>query len=355
MDFQGCLINRNTIKGRVYYKSTCAATASTSWNGGNGLTITTSNATNSYINYVVGGGVDGGRYIVNAATGTYSMTLSDIPDEYSCCGAGCPAKTGVAVPVKGKDFYLTFTPPTITSVVSKCAQTPNTTITWEYASSSTASAFFIKDYNATVASAIPHIPGTNPYSTDINLSAGAHSIKVCVGNGVYSACSAAIPVAALRTLAPPLPVPTYTFAPDASCPDKYIVSMAWDEVSNAACEGGTRDPLHALPYWSQASATSGFATNDFPINTWGSYTSQTTSVSYPPQTTVYAHVQSRDVNDLQSGWSATENVVIPSPSPYPTIHIEGNFSEDVGLQLKQKTCSKNRSRFNVQIKKEALT
>ncbi len=132
---------------------------------------------------------------------------------------------------------------------------------------------------------------------------------------------------------PPIPVPTITFVTDATCPGKTFVDYSWKDITVdtgadvvLGCAG-----LNANPYWSQASVvpTPAFWDNVFPINTWGSYISQETSSSYIPGTTLNAHVQSRDVKDNQSAWSSTDTITIPTPSPYPTIHIGGTFMEDI--------------------------
>ena len=63
---------------------------------------------------------------------------------------------------------------------------------------------------------------------------------------------------------------------------------------------------------------------------WGSYGTQTSN-SYSGKSTpyVYAHVESRDAINNQSGWSVTDKIAIPTPTLFPTISVSGTYSEDV--------------------------
>ena len=136
--------------------------------------------------------------------------------------------------------------------------------------------------------------------------------------------------------APPIPAPVITITPDGECLGKYKITHSWNTVNNTPVATYGCAALDVNPYWSQASLSPtptppgppGFPQNVFPTNGWGTYTSQT-STSYSPGTTVYTHVRSRDALNNQSDWSGPESTTIPIPSPYPTIHIEGTFQEDV--------------------------
>lgn len=201
---------------------------------------------------------------------------------------------------------------------------------WGYACSTPSNTFSIKDGAATIVSGIP--AGTSPYTRNITLPAGLHQISVCAGNGVTTTCSGQSPVdVSIDTTAPPIPGGrTVTLIPDGTCPDKYIAKYSWNAVSDVGCGG-----LNALPYWDQISTSNTFATVVSSVlnNTWSNPNpiSDQTTTPYPPNTTLYFHVKSRDSFDQQSSWSATDTVVVPSPSPYPTINVSGSFAEDVGV------------------------
>lgn len=114
---------------------------------------------------------------------------------------------------------------------------------------------------------------------------------------------------------------------DVNCPDgKYTATYSWSASTDISCSG-----LNSAPYWSQLSTNSSFS-SVIPgsTNTWGSTRSnQATGVA--PGNTIYAHVRSRDAFDNQSTWSTPyDSYTIPAPSPYPTIHVSGNFQEDTG-------------------------
>ncbi len=144
-----------------------------------------------------------------------------------------------------------------------------------------------------------------------NESNGACGTHACPGNP--------------DTTAPVVPSDTVSYTPDPSCLGTYFVSHSWGAVSDVGCAG-----LNTTPYWTQGSSNSGFSSVLFGwTNTWANTLSQTSASAYPPGTSLYFHVKSRDSLDNQSAWSATASVTVPTPSPYPTIHVEGPLSEDI--------------------------
>lgn len=119
--------------------------------------------------------------------------------------------------------------------------------------------------------------------------------------------------------------------PDASCLGKYKMTYSWSGGSDTGCAG-----LADLPYESEVSedwtdyapVVSGWSTAQT------ASTSQTTTLSYGGGTQLYGRVRSRDKVDNISIWSTTaygvETITIPTPSPFPTIYIYGNYIEDTG-------------------------
>lgn len=152
-----------------------------------------------------------------------------------------------------------------------------------------------------------------------------HQIEVCANNGFAENCSNSFLVT-MDANPPPVPVPTLTLTTDGSCVGKSFVNVSWNAVADSGCGG-----LHANPYWAQASTIASFSTVLFGWNnTWVSTRTQTSTSSYVPGTVIYSRIRSRDVFNQQSAWSIIGGVTIPTPSPYPTIHIAGTFQEDFG-------------------------
>lgn len=127
--------------------------------------------------------------------------------------------------------------------------------------------------------------------------------------------------------------------------DYYKVTYSWDAAFDNGCAG-----LHTFPYWSQISEQSTFAMVPDWYNSWSSATTRTSSDGdgeFVSNTTIYAHVRSRDSYDNQSIWSVNNSLTLNNtncsgipvtPTPTPTItpvvitgHIwidDGNGIED---------------------------
>lgn len=200
---------------------------------------------------------------------------------------------------------------------------------WGFACSTPSNTFSIKDGAATIVSGIP--AGTSPYSRTVTLTAGLHQISVCASNGATTTCSGQSPVTvSVDTTPPAIPTGTVTFVPDnVNCPDKFFATYSWNAVSDSGCGG-----LNTLPYWDQISTNSFTGVVSTLLNnTWVNPTPRIDQslTPYPPNTTLYFHVRSRDSFNQQSNWSATDTIVVPTPSPYPAINISGSFAEDIGI------------------------
>lgn len=124
---------------------------------------------------------------------------------------------------------------------------------------------------------------------------------------------------------PAIPTGAVTYSPDPTCKDTYMATYSWNAVADSGCAG-----LNSTPYWAQGSSVSDFSSVlSGWTNTWVNSLNQTTTTAYSPGINLYFHVRSRDALNNQSAWSATDSVVIPTPSPYPTIHVSGPLSEDI--------------------------
>ena len=139
--------------------------------------------------------------------------------------------------------------------------------------------------------------------------------------------------------APPIPVPTAGLISNPACRGQYFVNYSWTAVNNTPESTYGCSALNSTPYRDQISAdvapTSPFTTvvSTTFDNAWVNPPAPNpdqTLTSYPPNTTLIAHVRSRDILDNQSTWSATTTITVPVPTPYPTIHIEGGMYEDIG-------------------------
>lgn len=126
--------------------------------------------------------------------------------------------------------------------------------------------------------------------------------------------------------APSTPVGAFTgFVADPACLSQYFVTYGWGASSDVGCGG-----LVGSPYTSQISKDNLFAALEDNTNTAG--LSITSAASYLPATTLYGRVKAVDGASNDSGWSvAATSVVVPQPSPFPTIHIQGNYVEDTGV------------------------
>lgn len=229
--------------------------------------------------------------------------------------------------------------PTITSIgVGTCSRSSSMTVNWDFSDTGSncnlswgykcggnVNTFTIKVDGVNNTTGISSAARTATISTT---AIASHQVQVCSSNGFALNCSSAFTVTIDNT-APPVPQPTTTLATDPNCLGKFNLVYSWGAVSDTGC--ATLGPTPVVTYWSQTSLTPtpAFPNNLFPINTWGTYTSQTTSSSYAPGTRFYTHVRSRDSVDNQSAWSTTGFIVIPSPSPYPTIHVSGPLTEDI--------------------------
>ncbi|MFH0772789.1 MAG: hypothetical protein V1922_00565 [bacterium] len=137
--------------------------------------------------------------------------------------------------------------------------------------------------------------------------------------------------------APTIPVPTVVLPTDGACLGKYNVLYSWDAVADGGCSG-----LNSTPYSSQGSSNAGFSSLLFGWSEdWTNTRSQKTATSYSPGTNLYFRVMSRDALSWQSAWSATSPVTIPTPSPYPTIHVSGPLSEDINRTCNPMTLTSN--------------
>jgi len=126
--------------------------------------------------------------------------------------------------------------------------------------------------------------------------------------------------------APTTPVGAFTgFVADPACLSQYFVTYGWGASSDVGCGG-----LAALPYQAQIASDVGYSTLTDNINT--ASLSITSAASYLPATTLYGRVKAVDGASNDSGWSVgVTSVVVPQPSPFPTIHIQGNYIEDTGV------------------------
>jgi hypothetical protein len=165
--------------------------------------------------------------------------------------------------------------------------------------------------------------------------AASHQIQVCAENGFAENCSASFTVTIDNT-APPKPSDSMQYVQDPTCLGKFTAKYSWTAVTDTGCAG-----LNADPYWAQGSSSSavnpdgGFQSILYNWdlnggNTWGAVLTRSSAQSYPPGTQLYFHVQSRDALDNQSGWTPTTvGAVVPTPSPFPAIHVEGPLIEDI--------------------------
>jgi len=128
--------------------------------------------------------------------------------------------------------------------------------------------------------------------------------------------------------APGVPAPVMTQNSDPACWGKSIVGVTWSSVSDTGCAG-----LNTLPYKNQISTNSftSFVDSTF-NNAWANPpvpTPNKTITSYLPGTILQTRVMSQDSKGNSSNWSATQSITIPVPTPYPTIHISGSYSENI--------------------------
>jgi len=255
------------------------------------------------------------------------------------CSVQCTTPTANCDGTDSLDCCIDQAPqvkPVITSVgTGSCSKNDPMTVNWTFADTGSdcgnswgykcggnTNTFLIKVDGVTSKSGISSALRTYVLTTTV---AASHQIQVCAENGFSENCSSSYLVTIDNT-APPIPVPTVEYVSEGvSCPGKYKLKYSWNAVSDSGCA-----TMNSSPYWSQSSLSNTFPINLFPINTWGNYTTQTTSSSYSGGTTLYAHVQSRDALDNQSGYDTTSTtVIIPTPALYPTIHIDGPYQEKI--------------------------
>jgi len=134
---------------------------------------------------------------------------------------------------------------------------------------------------------------------------------------------------------------TVTFATNPSCTDQYIPTYTWNTVAaDNGCSG-----MNATPYHAQGSTAIGFSPLIW-ADAWQAGTSQTAAASYAPGTSLYFKVRSRDAFDTRSLFTSAITATVPLPTPYPTIHIEGSFTEKVsGVCYSNITLDKNSFTF----------
>jgi len=326
---------------------TCGSPTLLKWNAVTGATkyaIRINDLTNGWVGDcslaqntgdVCNDNISGTTYSFTTTPGhTYSWWVHAVKDVFSagtagptidCCTSAAPTeKPVVTAPATSTCFGSTTVP-----------------ISWTFGSGwgedcgSGTDTFSIKDGATTILNNI----SSTTRSVNLTLAAGSHTLSVCANNGVGTNCSLSVqsPVIGVDITPPPVPIPTYTLTSDPACRGKYYLNMGWNGVADSGCGG-----LSSTPYWAQVSnastvdASGGFSTINSAWsanNTWLNVLAETSSASYTPGTTLYGHVRSRDAFDNQSAWSTTDTVVIPTPSPYPTIHIAGSYSEDVGTTV----------------------
>ena len=142
--------------------------------------------------------------------------------------------------------------------------------------------------------------------------------------------------------APPEPIPTLEPVVDGSCLGKYFVKYSWKGVVDEGC-GNT-----SVQYRSQATDLVGGLSiptqwvngaapnlpgyvNLFPSDVWGGLLTQTTQLSYVPGKVIYTHVKSEDaLGNKATNFTGPETYIIPSPTPYPPIHVTGPIAEEIG-------------------------
>jgi len=123
---------------------------------------------------------------------------------------------------------------------------------------------------------------------------------------------------------PSKPVGSFSVSPDGSCLNKYFLTYQW----SASADNGCGNSL--ISYQSDIANDGAHAS---PVGTNPTGLRQiTTTSSYLGNTIVYGRAQAVDAANNSSGWStdASDPITIPLPSPYPTIHLRGNYIEDTG-------------------------
>ena len=287
--------------------------------------------------------------VCSAACGVGTQTQTCACGNQNNCATACTSPAGACGGTNSQACCVSSAPqaPVITSAGNNSCTTNGTVSVnwtfgvggcggaWGYACSTPSNTFLIKDGAATIASGIPS--GTSPYSSSVTLSSGSHSITVCANNGISQTCSSVSNVTInVDTTAPPVPVPTIRMVADAACSGKYFIAYSWNAVNDIGCAGIDLSPTPVVPpYKSQASSAladstniGAFSMNLFPNDGFSGNTFQTTTLSDVPGTKIYTHVRSRDLLSTRSAWSGPETVTIPTPSPYPTIHVSGPLVED---------------------------
>ena len=273
----------------------------------------------------------------SATCGSGTTTLTCTCGSQNNCSASCTNPAATCGGTTTQACCVSQAPqskPVITSVGnSGCGAAASLPINWTFGSTTgcgSAWGYFCSGNVNTFTIKVDGVVNTTGIastatSTTITTSAAAsHQIEVCAENGFGENCSTVYTVT-MDNSAPPVPVPTVQAIADGSCTGKYFVDVSWAPVSDVGCGG-----MNATPYWSQMSPDPAFGSVIFGWNnTWDAATHQTSSTSYAPGTVLYAHVRSRDTFDQQSAWSPNTSLTIPTPSPYPPIHVSGGFTEDI--------------------------
>ena len=280
-----------------------------------------------------------GMCSTTCGVGTTTQTCT-CGNENTCAAPSCTSPAGSCGATNPSAACCAHTnpnaPTSISTSGSNCSKDGTITITWTHkgwgCSCGTSNSFSIMEGKTVLAQDIQE--GVSPYNYNVTLSPGVHTIQVCASNGAGpAACSVASnPTVIIDTTAPSVPGgETVAFVPDGACADRYKAKYSWGTVSDSGCAG--MDPL---PYWSQgADSPTIFGDGGFTSllngwnNSWNNVTSTTSAQSYAPGTNLYFHVRSHDAAQNQSAWSPTGVAIVPTPIPYPTIHVGGAFSEDI--------------------------
>lgn len=198
----------------------------------------------------------------------------------------------------------------------------NCNLSWGYKCGGNTNTFSIKVDGIVNTTGIIDSARTATIATTV---AATHQIQVCAENGFGESCSASFAVT-IDNVAPSKPTDSMEYIQDPTCLGRFTAKYSWTAATDTGCAG--LDPL--TPYWQQGSSNSGFSSvlNGWD-NNWNNNLTQSSAQSYPPGTQLYFHVQSRDAVDNQSGFTTTISSVIPTPSPFPTMHISGPLVEEI--------------------------
>lgn len=282
----------------------------------------------------------GGKSNENALSSDATLTTGNFPDWGTYTVQVC-ALNGVNENCSATTDCVLTAPPCSTSGQTMDILPPNPTckntdpgLSASLASGADEMQFLVKQGSSTLSAPYAQQSAwlsTNPANYTPSLTTGAYywnTVSRSTAAPVACVTPAVFPTGFplnIDKTAPSTPVGAFTgFVPDATCLSRYFVTYAWGASSDVGCGG-----LAALPYQAQIASDAGYSTLTDNINT--ASLSITSAASYLPATTLYGRVSAQDSMGNNSGWSAGTNVVIPQPSPFPTIHIQGNYIEDTGV------------------------